>query len=372
MAPSLEVLLAMERGEKPVPSVVPDIRALPIVRESPLPLPSPPDPLPDEVVPNAPPDAVSETSIPIEPRIEPPIETPIKLQAKNNWSVENYFIARDWWQKSDLRGSGISIALLGTGAAVMHPDLPNVIGGFVFPDNNAAMVDQDGLGTQAAIIAAGAGRTIFGVAPEANLLIGKTAENDPSITVEGMLAGLAWALESGADIIVMLADFPSLSNTQNQAFQQRLDKAMAQGILLVAPVGNSDNKTPVSNFPASLNGVLSVGAHDRYGQRCRFSACSTDLDILVAGQDLLTSTVDGQLVNNLNTTKIAAAFAAGFLALFLQKLRSQNKRPASDAVFNLIRETGLSRNPSNKGNDTEYGYGILNPIEVLNRLEQSK
>ncbi|MCO6493460.1 MAG: S8 family serine peptidase [Phaeodactylibacter sp.] len=286
-----------------------------------------------------------------------------------NWAVRNCLIASEWWQLRQLAGTDIRIALLSTGIAPGHPDLPNVEAVFQYPDASKPMQDLQGLGTQAAVVAAGAGQVVFGVAPEARLLVGKIGEQDHLITPEGLLAGLEWAIGAGADIIAMLVDFPSLQDQQIEALRQLTGQAAGRNILLVAPVGTAANKAPESRYPASLDHVLSVGAHDQFGQRCSFSAKSYHLDLLAPGEGLKVSASAGQVGDSAKSVAIATAFVAGFLALIRQWEQSRDLAP--EAIFELLRKTAVSRRPFNRGEDVEYGYGQLNPIEVLKKLDPS-
>ncbi|HND89100.1 MAG TPA: S8 family serine peptidase, partial [Saprospiraceae bacterium] len=106
-----------------------------------------------------------------------------------------------WWSERQLTGRGVRIALLSTGADLGHPDLQGAVGA-VFdalrPEAAQAGADVHGLGTQAAVVAAGRGHIAFGAAPEATLLIGKIGDYDHEITPESLLAGLHWALHQQA------------------------------------------------------------------------------------------------------------------------------------------------------------------------------
>lgn len=357
VVPALEVLLEEER----------------LLRAGAGTLPRPPRELESDTA--RPPAARS-----VAPPVPPPEPVPTVVSApvfwqnpapqKLNWGVQNALIARDWWLSRRLTGRGVTLAILSTGADTAHPDLPNL--GAQFQVDNGPMTDRHGLGTQAAVIAAGCGQSVFGVAPETRLMAGKIGEQDHLITPDDLIRGLRWAIDSGADIVAMLVDFPDLSATHQEDLQALVNRAVEQGVLLVAPVGTSENKIPESRFPARLTGVLSVGAHDQYGQRCAFSARSYDLDLLAPGEGLLTSTPGRQTVTNLKSTSIAAAFAAGFLALMRQWQRENRQPLAPTLLFNLLCETAASRRTFNKGEDVEYGHGTLNPTEILKKLEASK
>lgn len=325
----------------------------------------PPDVIPDTLTASrgAPEPAPAATA--------PPAFWQNPVPQKLNWGVQNTLIPRDWWLSRHLTGRGAAIAILSTGADTAHPDLPN-LGELFQAENGLPMTDRHGLGTQAAVVAAGCGHAVFGVAPEARLLVGKIGEQDHLVTPENLIRGLRWAIDARADVVAMLVDLPDLDEQELEELQILVNRAIDQGILLVAPVGTSENKKPESRYPARLTGVLSVGAHDQYGQRCAFSARSYDLDLLAPGEGLLTSTPGRQIVTNLKSTSIAAAYTAGFLALVRQWQRENNQSLAPTLLFNLLCETSASRRAFNKGEDVEYGFGTLNPAEILKKLDASK
>lgn len=283
-----------------------------------------------------------------------------------NWGIENYELHRHLWQEHQLTGRGISVALLSTGALSTHPDLTGAITRNFNADGSLTdALDEHGIGTQAAILVGGRGRVVFGVAPEASLLIGKIGAYDQGITPESLLAGLDWAIDAGAHIIAMLVDFRELNAGQKQSLQEAVNRALARNVLLLAPVGNSIERRPEDRFPASLDGVLSVGAHDIYGQRCAFSAKSYQLDLLAPGEGLLTSNLDQLPTGNLKSTVIATAFTAGLLALIRQRELQNNRLSTPGELFEQLRRTAVAHKTITKGNDVEYGYGLLNPKELL-------
>lgn len=291
---------------------------------------------------------------------------------KLNWAIQSYLIAKNWWQERHITGNGIRIAVLSTGLSEGHPDLPMPSELFQMSGTNEPMSDKDGLGTHAAEVIAGKGlQYVFGVAPGAQLLVGKIGEQDHSITNEGLLAGLQWAIEAGADIIAMLVDFPRLQETTQHRLQNLIDKAIDKDIILVAPVGTMENKKPENRYPACLDGVFSVGAHDQQGKRCTYSVRSNKLDLLAPGEGLLVSEKQGLSKTILKSTSLAAAFAAGFIALVLQWYRNKGIRIKPTEMYALLKNSAAFRQNFNTGTDNDRSYGILNPIEVLKRLEDN-
>jgi len=283
-----------------------------------------------------------------------------------NWGLTKYAIVSDWWQARSLTGRDIRLAILGTGIEQDHPDLVNLVGKAHL--GGMEMSDRDGLGTCAALVAAGCGHTIFGVAPEAQLLIGKIGEQSVGITPENLIAGLQGAIEARADVVAMLVAFREINPEQQEEMEYLVSQAVKQGILLVAPVGASESNAPASYYPAKIKGVLSVGAHDRYYQRSIFSARSKDLDLLVPGEDLLAFPPPTKIHTYLKSTSIAAAFAAGFLALLRQWMRDRDHEVEPEKLYAFLRETAKKRSSFSRGENIEYGNGLLDPVEILRKL----
>jgi major intracellular serine protease len=364
-APSLEQLLEWER----------QIRAgAPLSAsggEQPRALPTPPKPASSLAE-----EASGNREMPVSRSAAPPPIVPREStlwktanSRKINWGVENYHIARDWWQGKELTGRAVRIALLGTGVAPEHPDLADAIDvlyNFVAP--NEPMRDLHGTGTQAAIIALGRGQIVFGVAPEARLLVGRIGTMDYNLTTTGLINGLHWAVDQRADIVLMLVDFPNLPHDQIEALQGAVQRAVEAGVFLIAPVGDAFSRKPETRYPAALDGVFTVGACATHGNRSDFSAKSSKIDLLAPGEGLLTSTPACQTVYNLKSTAMSAAFTAGFVSLVYQALRNQGREVWPGQVFDLLRQTAISRKPFNKGGDVECGYGLLNPGEVFKQI----
>jgi subtilisin family serine protease len=399
LAPPLEDLLLMEEGYQAgviaaadlIPRAPAAPAADPVVLARPRGMaPAEPDPL-REMAPPAPPveappppspsmwtaeasisPSPPATAVPPPPAPQP--AAPALWQApspdKLNWGLKAHHIPRDWWQVRGLSGKGVKIALLSTGVMPAHPDLAGRVEGFQYSDAAIPLQDTHGLGTQAAVVCAGGGQKVFGLAPGARVLAAKLGEQDHAIMPEGLLAGLDWAIGEQADIVAMLVDFPSLAAPQLEKLQALIERAREQHILLIAPVGTSEGKKPESRYPACLDGVLAVGAHNQDGQRSSFSARSYHLDILAPGEGLLTSNAKQEVGKNSKSTAIAAAYTAGFAALVCQGLRERQREFSPIGFVAWLRETAAARRDFNKGEDVEYGYGLLDPGALLQKLEE--
>ena len=285
-----------------------------------------------------------------------------------NWGLETGQIPGKWWQEKRLTGREVTLAILCTGADARHPDLtgtPPAV--FANLTDEQTPEDSHGLGTQAAIVAAGRGRIAYGVAPEVKLLIGKIGSTPNDISPESLIAGLEWAIAQKADVAAMLVDFIELSVVQKKQLTEVIARALDANMVLLAPVGNSSDRKPENRFPASLEGVISVGSHQSFNRRSDFSAKSYHLDFLAPGEDLNTSDLNQGFGKNLKNTAIATAFAAGFVTLLKQWEKEHNEVYSPTDIAAFLCETAHYEG-INKGKDTEMGCGILNPQAVLERL----
>lgn len=313
----------------------------------------------------------TEEAQPIERRLQPEPIPPQRIVNAGpaqvlNWGVKQHRLKEDWWETRQLTGASIRVALLSTGANHQHPDLSNIVSHYTHAGSSPE--DINGLGTQAAVVCAGAGRQMYGVAPQAQLLIGKIGAQDHSIRPEGLIEGLKWAIGAEADIIAMLVDFPVLKPAESERLNALLKQARAADIFLLAPVGTSENKKPENRYPARLQDVFSVGAHREQGERCAFSAKSYQLDLLAPGEGLQTSGPDGSTVHNTKSVSIATAYTAGFAALVCQYLKQQNRNNRAATIANLLQENTNKEKLLNAAKNVDYGYGLLHPPAVLQNL----
>jgi len=206
-------------------------------------------------------------------------------------------------------GRGVRIALIDTGVDAEHPDLR---GHIVHAENLAPLGNEqhaaDMHGTAVAgVLAAqpGNGVGIVGIAPDAQLLAfracwpqqaGKLAARCNSFT---LALALNQAIRMGSHIINL-----SLSGPQDTLLQLLIEKALQQGITVVAALPEQDQG---GGFPASVPGVLAVG----YGDS------EHGAGLTAPGKDILT-TLPNQAYEFMTGSSFAAPHVAGVAALLLQ------------------------------------------------------
>jgi subtilisin family serine protease len=189
----------------------------------------------------------------------------------------------------------VVVAVLDTGVDLDHPDFDGVR--VTDPRNelwnNDDVFDGNGHGTHVAgtIVAQADNATgIAGIAPDTTLMPVKVLDDDGFGSFSDVLDGVDWARTHGADII-NLSLGGLLDDEQVALMQPTFTAARTAGVLVVAASGNSG--TPMMQYPAGLNGVLSVGAVDSTDTIADFSTFNRAVDISAPGVDTLSTTGGG-------------------------------------------------------------------------------
>lgn len=232
--------------------------------------------------------------------------------------------------RKGLDGSGVKVAVLDTGVDAAHPDLVGrIVASKVFV-NGQDGEDRTGHGTHTASTVAGTGAASHGayagMAPKADLIIGKVLGDDGSGSISGIINGMEWAVEQGAGIVSMSlgADGSAdCSGPDVDAVQKLGDKA-----LFVIAAGNASLRGTVST-PGCAPSALTVGALDRKDRTASFSSRGPSVDGLSAKPDIASQGVDvvaarsggrGELAyQSMSGTSMATPHVAGGAALLLQQ-----------------------------------------------------
>ncbi|VTU18128.1 Thermophilic serine proteinase precursor [Variovorax sp. PBS-H4] len=157
-------------------------------------------------------------------------------------------------------GTGVRVAILGTGVDAMHPELQHSV-------IEGAVADPHGHGTAVASIIAG---RFVGISTGARLQSYAALDAQGSGATSTVLVALDSILSVPAEERAHILCVPLGMGTWDEAMARALGLITAQNILVVAAAGNEGSQEPV-NFPASMPEVLAVGALDEDGRPLEFS-----------------------------------------------------------------------------------------------------
>ncbi|OLF14538.1 hypothetical protein BLA60_03040 [Actinophytocola xinjiangensis] len=172
-------------------------------------------------------------------------------------------------------GAGVPVAVLDTGVDHTHPDLRNRITATKNFTGGRGVRDTDGHGTHVASTVAGTGAasngTNTGVAPGANLLVGKVCGPN-GCPESAILAGMRWAVDSGARVVNLSLGGPDTAD--DDPLEIAIDRLSAEhGTLFVVAAGNDGSYgAETVSSPASADAALAVGAVDDEDSIAGFSA----------------------------------------------------------------------------------------------------
>jgi serine protease len=318
-------------------------------------------------------------------------------------------------------GTGAIVAVLDTGVVLRHPDLQaQLVSGYDFISYTSVSVDGDGIdanpddpgdqsqgatsssfhgthvsGTVAAASNNGIG--VAGVAWGAKVMpirvLGKGGGYDYDI-LQGayFAAGLAndsrTVPSKKADVLNMSLGGSGSSSLVQAAY----DKVRAAGVIIIAAAGNS-GKTEMS-YPASYNGVVSVGALDIRKIRASYSQYNSAVDVAAPGgyitrywgggfmdvngdgyDDGVMSTMatggSGSVSTSYGTnmgTSMACPHMAGVAALMRAVFPGLTPQQFDDALASgaITEDLGAA------GRDNEFGWGMIDAVKAIQAAQKLK
>ena len=227
----------------------------------------------------------------------------------------------------------ILVAVLDTGVDQKHEDLEGRVVAEVNFTASPTPADIYGHGTHVAgIIAANSnnGIGIAGMAPECLLLNVKTTDDSGLCKASEMARGIIWAVDSGASVINISAEFKDYSRELEDA----VNYAWTRGAIIIAAAGNDGSQSPV--YPAYFNHCLAVAATTPEDTIAPLSNHGNWVDIAAPGVNIY-STLPGNSYGYKTGTSFATAYVSGLAALLFNVVADiNNNGRLNDEVWAAI------------------------------------
>ena len=283
--------------------------------------------------------------------------------------------------------SGVTIAIVDTGADVTAPDLAakspathSVL------TNSSDVTDLNGHGTFVSSLAAGAaanGEGIAGFGGDAQLLVVQAGQPDGAFTDVDESAAIVYAVDHGAKIINLSLGGPGYSQTELDA----LSYAASHGVLVVAAAGNAYLSGNPVEYPAALvqpvgsNGQggtgLAVGASTSFGTRAAFSNTGSYISLAAPGENVFSAVAAGSSTAEYPRTALpgssagqygygsGTSFSSPEVAGAAALVWAANPSLTAGEVASILKETASGQGAWNQ----ELGYGVIDVAGAVARAQ---
>lgn len=281
----------------------------------------------------------------------------------------------------------IVVAVLDTGIDISHPEFdgrlwenPNFTEddgflydrhGWNFVDDNNEISDDEGHGTAVSgIIAANTNNSIgfAGVDWYCKIMTVKVMGNDGKGSTAGIIEGIYYAVDRGANVINMSLG----SSGYSHSFEQAIDYAVQNNVTVVAAMGN-DNSSIIS-YPAGYLNAIAVGSTDPndhrssnwYNDPNSGSNYGNHIDVVAPGGHIRVLSHNS---NSYNAQSVGTSLSTPFVAGLASLLLAQDPTKTPDEIRQIIRSTADDQVGANyedtQGFDIYHGFGRINAYEAL-------
>jgi Subtilase family len=254
-------------------------------------------------------------------------------------------------------GAGVLVAVIDSQIDTGHPDLGGTIAGSFDAVGNHERADEHGTEMTGAIVAH---RKLLGVAPRARILaihaFSPEAQNSAQTTTAHILAGIDWAIAKGARIINM-----SFAGPYDPLLSHALKKAHDKNIVLIAAAGNAGPQSPPL-YPAADENVIAVTAIDENDKLLPQANQGPHVALAAPGVNVL-EPAPGGTYGYTTGTSVATAHVSGVAALIVEREPNIDVATLEEVLYSSARDLGP------KGRDSQFGFGLVDPLHALDTLE---
>lgn len=320
--------------------------------------------------------------------------------AAKQWYLEQDNAWTYWPDQPDL--APVNVAVIDSGIDGTHPEFTGRIAAAKSFVGGSPYQDEQGHGTfVAGEIAASPfnGVGIAGLAFNAHLLVAKVVEPDGTVSLQGEVAAIRWAVAKGARVInLSLGGVRDPLNPRLDTYspleQAAVEYAYSKGVVVVAAVGNGPQSpaTPwgFAHYPASLPHVIGVSAVRQNGSVPSYSNRDAIYNDIAAPGDAIFSTIPAGLVDTARPgcagqaysdcgsfefrDAIGTSFAAPQVSAAAALLIGQDPSLRPEQVSWLLERSADDANETTgcaicpPGRDLFTGWGTLDVLSALTLL----
>ncbi|WP_226675757.1 S8 family serine peptidase [Rossellomorea aquimaris] len=253
----------------------------------------------------------------------------------------------------------VRVGVIDTGIEVNHPELKNKVVVNENAMNPLKKGQPDVHATHVAgIIAAEKGNGIggYGVAPNSDIVSIDVFNRSPFVTDYTIAEGILEAINQKVKVINMSLG----SYYPSPIIKDAVKKATDAGIIIVASAGNDG--ADMINYPAAFEDVISVGATNDKNELAEFSSYGKNVDVVAPGEAIYGPVFDVDKRSSfakLSGTSMSAPMVTGLVSLLLSKHPNLTPYQVQYILTKTAKDLG------DKGYDTSFGYGMIDPVKVL-------
>ena len=288
--------------------------------------------------------------------------SPSSARADDTITTQDYFsyYKLDQARAKGYTGQGVTIAMIDGTVDTSAPELAGVN---ITVKTPCTYNEPDASRTHATAVASILVSKNYGVAPDATLIAYSVpsdkakrtdeCEQDDAGTKGSAFAAIEMAMNDGAQIIsISMSD----KNHHSKELKWAITRAMADGVIIVGPIGNDARDENDASF-AWWSGTVGVSAIDASGQLASYSSWGQGVVAAGIGGPVKARDYEAGGVKDMQGTSFATPVVAGQIAL------ARSRWP--EATPNQILQS-VTHNGSNNGAWNQYtGYGALSVDGLL-------
>ena len=265
-----------------------------------------------------------------------------------------------------LDGTGTVIAILDTVVNKNHEVFHgcNVTN---YPDIDVTKCASVFHGSVCAAVAVGKRTTTFpgGVAPGASLIVLQIADgNPPSADEKDVLNALDYIISRDDLKIDVVSISYDLAEEMFEEVDERIQKLVEKGIVVVAAAGNRGGYQDKLCIPARCRNVISVGSLDEVGKLLGLNP-NCEIDVFAPGENI--TIYDGEFMGS----SFAAPAIAGIVSLLKQCAKKFEALTCEDINVDVVKHI-FKHEISNNENEVSRPLKFLNSVaddpQVLEKI----